>query len=228
MQELAAAISHDLRAPLRALDGFSRAVMEQSASELDGQGPPDSDERSRHLGFIRESSRRLGQQIEAVVGLCRLSTIELRVQPVDLTALARSVIAELAAGQPGREVEVEVEDGLAASGDPELLRVLLVSLIGNAWKYTEGAAEARIRIGQRREGERQVFFVTDSGAGFSMNGAERLFRPFTRLHPPALFPGLGVGLARARRVVVRHGGRIWAESSPDTGATFRFVLGDPI
>ena len=217
LRELSAAIAHDLRAPVRALDGFSRALVDDAGG--------DPDEQRRHLQFIRESARRLGQQIDALVGLCRLSVVELRVQPVDLSALAGNALADLAAADPGRSVEVQVEADLSAVGDPDLLRVLMESLIGNAWKFSRAEPQARIRVGQREQGGRRAFFVSDSGAGFAMSNASRLFLPFSRLHPPAQFPGLGVGLARARRAVLRHGGRIWPESTPGGGATFWFVLG---
>ena len=232
LRELAAAVSHDLRAPVRALDGFSRAVAEDAAG--------DAEERQRHLQFIRDSSRRLSQQIEGLVGLCRLSVVELQIETVDLTALAREILSDLAASQPERTVTVEIAEGLSTTGDPELLRVLYQSLLDNAWKFTANEHEARIRVGSRpREGEgagqggagqddvRPVFFVADSGVGFSLTNADRLFLPFSRLHPAALYPGLGLGLARARRVIARHGGTLWAESAPATGATFCFVLGDP-
>jgi signal transduction histidine kinase len=217
LRELLVAISHDLRAPVRALDGFSRALIEEPEG--------DQEERARHLQFIRDSARRLGEQVDALVGLCRLSLLELRLQPVDLTALAGQVVADLTAASPRRGMEVRISEGLVARGDPDLLRILLESLISNAWKFTSTEREARVQVGQREEGGRAVFFVADSGVGFALGGSARLFDPFARLHPPALFPGLGMGLARARRVVQRHGGRIWAESTPAGGATFHFTLG---
>jgi signal transduction histidine kinase len=217
LRELSVAISHDLRAPVRALDGFSRALADEPAG--------DPSERARHLQLIRESAQRLGQQVDALVGLCRLSLVELREQPVDLTALAGSVAADLRAAQPDRPVVVQISEGLATCGDPVLLRILLESLMSNAWKFTGAEREAFIRVGQRQEEGRPAFFVADSGVGFALGASSRLFHPFARLHPPSLYPGLGVGLARARRVVQRHGGRIWPESSPGAGATFLFTLG---
>lgn len=216
LRELSLAISHDLRAPVRALDGFSRALGEEPAG--------DPEERARYLSFIKESAGRLGQQVDALVGLCRLSLVELRPQAVDLTALASGLLSGLASAEPARVVKAQVAPGLVAEGDPDLLRVLLETLLSNAWKFSSGAHPAHIQVGQRQEGGRTVFFVSDSGAGFSMSASSRLFSPFARLHPPSLFPGLGVGLARARRVVQRHGGLIWAESTPGAGATFHFTL----
>ncbi len=217
LRELAAAMAHDLRAPLRAVDGFSRALAGELAGRLEGNG-------ERYLGLVRDSARQTGKLIEGMVALARLSVAPLQPQAVELRALAGPVLADLAAGDPGRPVEVEVADALPVQGDPPLLQVLLESLLSNAWKFTGAAAPARIQLGARQEPGRLVYFVADNGVGFDPARSERLFQPFCRLHPAAEYPGLGLGLARARRAVSRHGGAIWATGAPGAGATFSFTL----
>jgi light-regulated signal transduction histidine kinase (bacteriophytochrome) len=217
LRELVTAMSHDLRAPVRAVDGFSRALAGACGAELDPS--------ARHyLEQVRDSSYRTGQLVEGLVGMARLSLAPLRVQAVDLSALGRQVLAELQAAEPSRVVEAQVAPGLWVQGDAQLLPVLLQSLLSNAWKFTRAAQPAHIRLDRRLEEGRTVFEVVDSGVGFDMNRCERLFEPFCRLHPTREYPGLGLGLARARRVVRRHGGEIWARGAPGSGATFSFTI----
>jgi light-regulated signal transduction histidine kinase (bacteriophytochrome) len=207
-------VTHDLRAPLLAISGFS-VLLEQDAAAI-------LDDRSRHhLSRIRGSVERMSELIESLLRLARISRVSLERRSVDLTQLARSVASDLASRAPGRAVEVTVEDGLTARADPGLLRVLLDNLVGNAWKFTGKTREPRIEVGRSPEG---VFFVRDNGAGFDMALADRIFGAFQRLHSEADFEGTGIGLATVQRIVNRHGGRIRAEGRPGEGATFHFTL----
>jgi len=211
-------VSHDLRAPLRALDGFSAILAQEYPDRLDERG-------RGYLDRIRAAARTMALLVDGLLSLARLNRQELTVNAVDLSALARRVGADLAALEPGRTVRLNVRDGLTADGDPRLLHVLLENLIGNALKFTSSRPEATIEVGcTQRDGER-VFFVKDDGVGFDMAYASKLFLPFQRLHSASDFPGTGIGLATVQRIVARHGGRIWPESAPDAGATFFFTLG---
>lgn len=208
--ELAAAMAHDLRAPLRAVDGFSRALQGEYAGQLDENA-------RRYLGLVRDSARQTSALVEGLVALARLSVAPLRRQAMNIAPLARRVLAELRAGEPERTVEALIAGELPVEGDGQLLPVLLESLLSNALKFTRDVPHTRIEVGCHQEGDRRIFFVSDSGAGFDMGRAERLFEPFCRLHPVAEFPGLGLGLARARRVVGRHGGEILGHRRPRRG-----------
>jgi len=210
-------ISHDLRAPLRGIDGFCQAVEEDEESTL---SPP----ARGYLERVRRASARMGQLIDDLLSLSRLSRTELRRQPVDLTALAHAVLAELAAREPGRDVEPRVQPDLRVAADPQLLRVLLENLLGNAWKFTQRVERARIELSAIQKEGRTVYCVRDNGAGFDMKYADKLFTPFQRLHEAKEFPGTGIGLAIVQRVAHRHGGRVWAESTPGQGAAFFFSL----
>ena len=213
-------VSHDLRAPLRSIDGFSKALLEDCADRLDDAGRD-------YLDRVRAQAKRMDLLIDDLLKLSRVSRAEMKYGEVDLSALAREVVDSLGRHEPGRRVAVRIEPGMTAYGDEGLLRVLLATLLDNAWKYTARAADASIQFdGSTNElGERE-FRVADNGAGFDMRYAARLFTPFQRLHSVADFPGTGIGLATAQRVINRHGGRIWGEGSPGCGATFRFVLPD--
>ncbi|WP_238626011.1 sensor histidine kinase [Aggregatilinea lenta] len=210
-------VSHDLRAPLRALNGFSQALEEDYAGQLDGDG-------RMYLERIRASSQHMGQLIDDLIELSRLSRNEMRHEQVDLSTLARQIEAELREQDPGHEVEFEVEDGLVVTGDARLLRAMLSNLLGNAWKYTGHQAAPRVEFGATEYGGQQAFFVRDNGAGFDMAYADKLFGVFQRLHTSSEFPGNGIGLATVQRVVNRHGGRVWAEAAVNQGATFYFSL----
>ncbi|MBI5487006.1 MAG: PAS domain S-box protein [Deltaproteobacteria bacterium] len=217
LEAFAHSVSHDLRAPLRAMHGFAQALIEDSGERLDPQGRD-------FARRIQSAGSRMASLIDDLLALSRVTRADRAIVPVDLTALTHEVVGELRRGDRERRVEVRVAGGLVADGDPRLLRVLLVNLLGNAWKFTSRRAEATIEFGaEDLDGER-VFVVRDDGVGFDMEYADRLFEPFQRLHSSADFPGTGIGLATAQRVVLRHGGRIWAQAAVDKGAAFRFTL----
>ena len=216
LESFSYAVSHDLRAPLRRVDGFARALTER------GSADPTSE---RFLGNIRESVRQMGQLIDDVLHLSRVTSAEMRSQEVDLSALADLAITQLREAEPTRQVTARVRPGVIVTGDGRLLRIALENLLQNAWKFTGKRETAVIEFGAgQRDGE-QAYYVKDNGVGFDMGYAGRLFGPFQRLHRAAEFPGSGIGLATAQRVIHRHGGRIWAEARPDEGATFLFTLG---
>jgi signal transduction histidine kinase len=220
-QELEAfcySVSHDLRSPLRAIDGFSQALLEDLEGKLDADS-------AEHLARIRAATQRMAALIDDLLSLSRITRTDLVVKHVDLSAMARAVCDELAAAQPDRTVSLVVEDGLHAMGDARLLRQVLENVLGNAWKFTAKEAAPRVEFRGRTGAEGQVFLVKDNGAGFDPAYADRLFGVFQRLHASTDFPGTGVGLAIVDRIVKRHGGRIWAESAVGKGATFYFTLG---
>jgi signal transduction histidine kinase len=208
-------VSHDLRAPLRAIDGFSRMLEEDSSEGLDERGRD-------HLARIRAGVGRMSELIEDLLGLAKISRAALTRQPVDISSIARKVAADLAARPQNRTVDVRIDEGLTADADQRLATVVLENLIGNAWKFTAKHDQPRVEIGRASAGG--AFFVRDNGAGFDMAYADRLFGAFQRLHSEAEFEGTGIGLATVQRIVRRHGGRIWAEGEPRKGATFHFTL----
>jgi signal transduction histidine kinase len=212
-------VSHDLRAPIRVVEGFTRIVKEDYGRQLDRVG-------NDHLDRVLAAGARMNQMIDAVLTMARLATQPLVRQPVDLSQLATFVLDDLRRASPERVVELRIEPGLRARGDPTLLRLVLENLLGNAWKYSGQTAQARIELGASRADGRRVFVVRDNGAGFDMRVADRLFGLFQRLHSAKDFPGTGVGLASVRRIVQRHGGEVWAESEPGRGAAFFFTLAD--
>jgi len=213
-------VSHDLRAPLRAIEGFSQILLTEHLAELS----PDA---QRHLRFVSDGTQRMSQLINDLLNLSRVSRAHLAREVVDLSKLARNVVVELRHRDPRRSVLVEVADGLRAMGDSGLLAVVLENLIGNAWKFTAHRGEPRIEIGQELQDGEEVFFVRDNGAGFDMAHAAKLFTPFQRLHSDEQFQGTGIGLATVHRVVTRHGGRVWATGAVNQGATIYFTLGGP-
>ncbi|HZQ74698.1 MAG TPA: MASE4 domain-containing protein [Burkholderiales bacterium] len=208
-------VSHDLRAPLRHIGGYAQMLQEDCAAMLGDAG-------RRHLQVIGDSVKKMGALIEDLLEMSRLGRQPLAKQTVDIAALVRQVLAECAA--QGRSVEVVVGELPEALADAALIRQVWVNLVSNAFKYSSKRADARVEIGARRDGPDLVYFVRDNGAGFDMKYADRLFGVFQRLHRAEDFPGTGVGLAIAQRIVARHGGRIWAESEPGAGATFSFTL----
>jgi signal transduction histidine kinase len=210
-------VSHDLRAPLRGIDGFSQVLLEDYAESLDEQA-------REYLGRVRAASQRMGRMIDSILGLSRVARRELRREALDLSRLAADIARELKDGDPGRDVECVIAPGLRARGDRDLLRLALQNLFDNAWKFTAGRDDARIEFCQvRRDGE-SLFCVRDNGAGFDMQYVDTLFRVFSRLHSANEFPGEGVGLASVQRIIRRHGGRIWAEGAVGQGASFFFTL----
>ncbi|HWM85534.1 MAG TPA: PAS domain S-box protein [Kofleriaceae bacterium] len=212
-------VAHDLRAPLRSINGFSSAVLEDWGPRLD-------DEARDNLHRIIGGADRMAELIDALLTLARVSRTELRRESVNLTRLARLVMTSLQASQPERELEFVVEDGLHTLGDPQLLRVLLENLLGNSWKFSSRRTGARIEFGCTRQ-DGAVYYVKDNGAGFDMRYADKLFAPFQRLHTTSDYAGTGIGLATVHRIVRRHGGRIWAEGIVEQGSTFRFTLSAP-
>ena len=210
-------VTHDLRAPIRVVEGFARILKEDYGRVLDRIG-------NDHLDRVLAAAARMNSMIDALLTLANLSAQPLARQPVNLSQLAGFVIDDLRRGAPERQVEVEIAPGLVADGDPTLLRLVLENLLGNAWKYSARNAQARLQFNAAVQDGRQVFNVVDNGAGFDMRNADRLFGVFQRLHSANDFPGTGVGLASVKRIVRRHGGDIWAESEPGRGAQFHFTL----
>jgi signal transduction histidine kinase len=211
-------VSHDLGAPLRNIGGYADLLAEQV------EGTPEAP-LAVYMERIRTETKRMAAIIDDLLRLSRLSRGELLCGPVDLSAIAREITARLAVAEPQRNVTVQIEDGVSASGDEGMLRAALENLLNNAWKYSGKQSAARIEFGTEQDDTgRTVYFVRDNGAGFDMARAERLFTPFQRLHSAAEFQGTGIGLATVKRIIQRHGGDIWAESAPGAGATFRFTL----
>ncbi len=224
MEAFSYSVSHDLRTPLRGMDGFSQALLEDYASQLDSTGQD-------YLRRIRDAAQRMGHLIDDMLNLSRVTRSEMTFDSVDLGALARKVIAELQPQQAGRVVEWKVRNPLRARGDARLLGLVLENLLANALKFTGKREQARIEFGEVVGEAERAFFVRDNGAGFDMAHAGRLFGAFQRLHSAQEFPGTGIGLATVQRIIRRHGGRVWAEGQPENGATFYFTLsaisGDP-
>lgn len=210
-------VSHDLRAPLRGIDGFSQAVLEDYHDKLDETG-------RKYLTRVREASQRMAKLIDAMLNLARLIRAELNLESVDLSALGRSITADLAKADPDRQVEIVIADNLRATADPDLARVVLENLLGNAWKFTSQQEFARIELGLTYHYAQPVFFVRDNGVGFDMAFVDKLFGAFQRLHAVSEFQGIGIGLATVHRIIQRHGGRIWANAEVGKGATFFFIL----
>lgn len=211
-------VSHDLRAPLRGIDGFSQALLEDYSSQLDDQA-------KSYLSRVRAATQRMGVLIDDLLNLSRITRAELSREPVNLTELAKSVAADLRRTQPERGADFVIAPDLRAVGDSRLLHIALENLLGNAWKFSSRKERARIEFGCTQNNGSSAFFVRDNGAGFDSAYADRLFGVFQRLHSLTDFPGTGVGLASVQRIILRHGGRVWAEGAPDKGATFYFTLG---
>ena len=211
-------VSHDLRSPLNSINGFSHLLARKLAGTLDTDG-------AHYLARIQAGSQQMGQLIEGLLALAEVSRTLLGNEPVDLSALARSILDGWQVREPGRHVTVQIEKGLQTHGDARLIRVVMENLLENAWKFTSKTARAEISVGQKSDADGQpVFFVSDNGAGFDMVYVNKLFTPFQRLHGVTEFPGLGIGLATVSRVIARHGGRLWAEAMPGQGASFFFTL----
>jgi len=212
-------VSHDLRAPLRSVDGFTRILAERYPDRLDEQGRD-------YLARARAAAQRMNRLIEDMLNLSRIGRREMRWEPVNLSAMAASVVEELRQRDPERQVAVEIQPDLQVHGDAGLLRIVLDNLLGNAWKFTGHREDARIAVGMMVQDHERVYFVRDNGAGFDMAYVNKLFTPFQRLHTEEEFPGTGIGLAIVQRVVTRHGGRVWAEGEEGKGATIYFTLGE--
>ena len=217
LESFAYSVSHDLRGPLRAIDGFSQTLIEDCAPLLDDAG-------RFAIDRVRANAVRMGRLIDDMLHLARISHGELSPSPTDLGALARQIVAELREQQPDRNLDVRIAEGLVADVDPDFIRIALANLLSNALKFTGGQTAPRIDFAsETRDGE-VVYYVRDNGAGFDMAYAEQVFRPFERLHSQDDFPGTGIGLATVQRVIRRHGGRIWADAAIGRGATFYFTL----
>ncbi len=219
-QELEAfsySVSHDLRAPLRAIDGFSRILVDEHGTQLDA-GAGDL------LHRVRRATQQMGRLIDDLLKLSRVTRSDLHLQEVDLSALVQEVLEGLRQQEPERSVDLVCAPDLAVQGDTKLLRIALDNLIGNAWKFTGQRDRARIEFGVREVAGAPAYCVADNGAGFDMAYSDKLFGAFQRLHDASEFPGTGVGLATVQRIIHKHGGRIWAEATVDAGATFCFSL----
>jgi PAS domain S-box-containing protein len=210
-------VSHDLRAPLRAIDGFSQILLEDYVDKLDEEG-------RLYLRRTKDASQRMGHLIDDLLDLSRMARSKMRRERVDLSALVKEVAEELRRTQPERQVEVVVEEGLVAKGDERLLRVTLENLLGNAWKFTRDQPHPRIEFGSTQYGDTRAYFVRDNGVGFDMAYADKLFGAFQRLHTTSEFEGTGIGLASVQRIIHRHGGQAWAKGKVGEGATFFFTL----
>lgn len=210
-------VSHDLRAPLRHIDGYGRILLEDLQGRL-------GEEDKLYLERLRHATLKMESLIDDLLELSRVTRADLNRQKVDLSVMAREITTELDKASPVRDVEWHIGGGMWAQGDPLLLRVALVNLLGNAWKYTSGTAHAIVEFSAVRENDQMTFFIRDNGAGFSMDYSDKLFIPFQRLHREDQFEGTGVGLATVKRIIARHGGRIWAEAAVGHGATFYFTL----
>jgi len=217
LESFSYSVAHDLRTPLRAIDGFSLALAEDYGDRLDPEG-------RRYLARVREAAQRMAELIDDLLTLSRVTRSELRRDRVDLSAVAHTVLGALQRLEPDRRVETVIAAGLSADADPQLAAILLDNLLGNAWKFTAKTAAARIELGQTTVDGVVAWFVRDNGAGFDMAYRDKLFGVFQRLHPEAEFPGTGIGLATVARITQRHRGRIWADGRPGEGATFYFTL----
>lgn len=210
-------VSHDLRAPLRSIDGFSLALLEDYGDKLDNEGRD-------YLERVRAATQHMAQLIDDMLNLSHVTRSEMRHETAHLSAMAREIGESFRKTQPERQVEFIIAENVTATGDERLLRVVMQNLLGNAWKYTGKHARARIEFGVKDEGGKPVFYVRDDGAGFNIAYADKLFGVFQRLHRRGEFPGTGVGLATVQRIIHRHGGRVWAEGEVEKGATFYFSL----
>ncbi|MGM9488765.1 sensor histidine kinase [Ideonella sp. YS5] len=217
LESFSYSVSHDLRAPLRSMDGFSLALLEDYGDRLDDEGRD-------YLKRIRAASQRMGRLIDDLLGLSRVTRAELNLRPVDLSAMAREIADTLAQQQPQRNVRWEIAEGIVAQADRALMQVALQNLLENAWKFTGKTEQAVIRLGARQRDGQLEIHVADNGAGFDMTYSSRLFGAFQRLHHEGEFPGTGIGLATVQRVLRRHGGEVWVEAEPDRGATFHFTI----
>jgi signal transduction histidine kinase len=217
LEQLSYSVSHDLRAPLRHMDGFSQALIDDYAGKLNTTG-------REYLERIRKSSRRVMEMIDAILELSRYARGKIARESVDLSAMVHEIAAELASSQPERQVTFRIAEGMSVRGDARLLRVVMENLIGNAWKFTSKKEQALIEFYASEWDGRLAFAVRDNGTGFDMAFADKLFGPFQRLHGPDEYAGRGIGLAIAKRIITRHGGQIRVEAEPDKGATFVFTV----
>jgi hypothetical protein len=219
LESFSYSVSHDLRAPLRSIDGFAHALEEDYVKQLD-------DTARDYLQRVRKATQRMGLLIDDMLNLSRVARAPLHRETLDISRLAREIIDDLKQAEPQRLVNVIIESDLQASADPVLFRAALQNLLDNAWKYTRHTSEAKIEFATTIQQDARCFYIRDNGAGFDMQYANKLFAPFQRLHPVQDFEGTGIGLATVARIINRHGGSIWANSAVDSGATFYFTLGE--
>jgi PAS domain S-box-containing protein len=217
LESFSYSVSHDLRSPLRSIDGFSHAILEDYNEILPEQGRD-------YFMRIRLAAQRMGELIDDLLALSRVTRATTERKQVNLSVLAEEILNALRRGEPEREVNISIEKDLIVDGDPQLLKIALDNLLGNAWKFTSKREKASIEVGLQNDAGEQTYFVRDNGAGFNMAYADKLFGAFQRLHRPADYPGTGIGLATVQRIIHRHGGRIWAESLEGEGATFFFTF----
>jgi PAS domain S-box-containing protein len=210
-------VSHDLRSPLRTIDGFSQALLEDYADHLPAEG-------QNYLKRVRAATQRMGQLIDDLLNLSKVTRAPMKLVSVDLSGLVQGIVTELQRTQPERRVNFKITSNLKARGDPSLLQAVLENLLNNAWKFTAKREKAEIEFGSKSENNEVVYFIRDNGAGFDMTYVDKLFGAFQRLHAMTEFSGTGIGLATVQRIINRHGGRIWAEAEVDRGATFFFTL----
>jgi light-regulated signal transduction histidine kinase (bacteriophytochrome) len=218
LESFAYAVSHDLRAPLRSMSGFSQLLQDSPSDTLD--------EKSRHyLQRINDASKRMSALIEDLLSLSRISRTELVPRPIDFTQLVIEVATIIRDRYPNRAVELHIEPGMTIEGDSRLLKIAMENLLDNAWKYTTHTAAAQVSVGSQLVEHGHTFHVRDNGVGFDMAYSTKLFGPFQRLHSDSQYPGTGIGLVTVQRILARHGGRIWVHAETDRGATFYFTVG---
>ncbi|HLP14785.1 MAG TPA: PAS domain S-box protein [Bacteroidota bacterium] len=217
LEAFAYSVAHDLRAPLRGIDGFSQVLLDEYQNSLDAQG-------KNYLQRVRLATQRIAQIMDEILNLSRISRSELAVHEVNLSALARSIAEDLQEMQPERRIEWRIQDGMIAHADERMLRMVFEHLMGNSWKFTSKHPTALIEVGMKQEAGGPVYFVRDDGAGFDMKYAQKLFGAFQRLHGVTEFPGTGVGLATVQRIIHRHAGAVWAVAEVEKGATIYFTI----
>ncbi|MHB9130229.1 MAG: sensor histidine kinase [Armatimonadota bacterium] len=217
LESFSYSVAHDLRSPLRSLDGFSKYLLEHTADRLHAQ-------EQDYLHRMRMAAQRMGRLIDDLLNLARIGRMAMKIEPVDLSTLATGIVTELRQREPTRQVAVEITPGMIVQGDHELLRMAMTHLLDNAWKFTGKRPDACITVGMRTEDDTPIYFVRDNGVGFDMAYINKLFYAFQRLHTEEEFPGTGIGLALVQRIMQRHGGRVWAEGAVGQGATFYFTL----
>lgn len=218
LESFSYSVSHDLRGPLRTIDGYSWAILESVGDKLDAQS-------RRYFNLIREATRHMSQLIDDMLALAQVTRRDMQDEDVDLSAIVHGIEQRLQSAASERCVQWNVEEGVHARGDGRLLTLLLENLVNNAWKFTGRKEQACIEFGTKTQNSGRVFFLKDNGAGFDMQHVEKLFRPFSRLHSAEDFQGTGVGLAIVQRVAQRHGGKVWAQGQVNAGASFYFTLG---
>jgi light-regulated signal transduction histidine kinase (bacteriophytochrome) len=217
LESFSYSVSHDLRAPLRSLEGFSSALIEDYSPRLDAEG-------IQYLRYIQESSQLMAQLIDDLLKLSRVTRSEMESEEVNLSELAESILTHLAQAEPDRRVKATIAPDIKAQGDSNLLRLALENLLGNAWKFSSKNSSAKIEVGAMPLKGKFTYFVRDNGVGFDMAYVDKLFQPFQRLHKNSEFPGTGIGLATVQRIIRRHGGKVWAEGEVGKGATVYFTL----